>query len=91
VSPPTVLGLSIVSLVFQPSVTVPAGSVKGLTAGCSATSDLATGGGFNVPSNFDVITSEGDPNATHSWLVIVFNPGSLDQQANATVRCLKLE
>jgi hypothetical protein len=77
--------------VFGPSVTVPAQGVMGLTASCSSTSDLATGGGFNVPSNFDVITSVGDPNATHRWFVVVSNPNNVAEQANATVQCLKVQ
>jgi hypothetical protein len=73
-----------------PQVTIPAGEVRGLTASCALTSDLATGGGFNIASVIDVIESAPDPNNTDSWFVVAFNPSSNDVSgAQATAQCLR--
>jgi hypothetical protein len=72
-----------------PFVTIPAGGVRGISADCSSTGDLATGGGFNVGSALVVIASIRNSNTTKSWLVIVSNPTNLDLQAQATVECLR--
>jgi hypothetical protein len=73
-----------------PPVTIAAGEVKGLTASCALTSDLATGGGFNVASVIEVIESAPDPNNTDSWFVIAFNPSSNDVSGSqATAQCLR--
>jgi hypothetical protein len=77
--------------VLGPEVTIPAGTVRGLTATCSG-SDLATGGGFNVGSSIDIVASEPDPNDAQSWFVIAFNPSSLDiTGTQATVQCLRFQ
>ena len=72
-----------------PFETIPAGGVKGLGADCKSTGDLATGGGFNVGSAIELVASIRNSNNSYSWLVIAFNPTSLDVTGQATVECLR--
>lgn len=73
--------------VSGPSVTIPAGAVRGLFAHCNG-SDLATGGGFNAGGAQSVIQS--GPDDQHGWFAIVANPTGIDAEANAIAQCLKV-
>jgi hypothetical protein len=68
-----------------PMTSVPAGHAVGLGADCQG-SALATGGGFNLPSDLQVIESL--PVGEHEWDIVVFNPTSSTLQGQALVQCL---
>ncbi|MGH2933463.1 MAG: hypothetical protein ACRDL2_02985 [Gaiellaceae bacterium] len=80
--PPSTLA---VHEVDGPMTAVPPGHAVGLGADCQG-SALATGGGFNLPSDLQVVDSY--PYGEHQWVIVVFNASSSTLQGQAIAQCL---